>query len=176
MNNTYVVEGPAPTYAPQTYTLPGGNVVSGLRELIEITDDTIQWRGQYQSKMIEGSNSEEITLSTSGLTTDSSANLLSANSIILGVTARITQTITTATNWALGDSAQAARFTTANATKTSGTTSIGLNHLDPIVATADLGPVQTSAAPLRVTCTGSNPGAGKIRVTVFYRSFTAAAS
>jgi hypothetical protein len=159
-----------------TYTLPGGNVITGAGNAIEIIDDTIQFRGAYQSKMIEGSSSEEITLSTSGLTTNSVANLLPANSTILGVTARITTTITTATDWALGDSVQAARFTTANATKTAGTTSVGMNHLNPTVATADLGPVQVSAAPLRVTCTGSNPGAGKIRVTVFYRSFVAAAS
>lgn len=56
------------------------------------------------------------------------------------------------------------------------TTTVGLNHQHSTVATGDLGPVQTSAAKLRITCAGSNPGAGKIRVTVFYRQFVSPTS
>lgn len=111
--------------------------------------------------------SEEITLDTGGATTDSSANLLPANAVIVAVVARVTQTITTATDWSLGDATTAARFAAANSTLTAGTTSVGLAHLQGGVSTDATGPVQTAAAKLRVTCTGT-PGAGKVRVTVFY--------
>lgn len=115
-----------------------------------------------------------VTLNTSGTTTDT-ANLLPANSIILGVGARVTTTITTATNWSLGDTVQAARFAAANSTLTAGTTSVGLAHHDPTVATANLGPVQTTAGTFRITTTGT-PGAGAIRITVFCLTFQAPAS
>ncbi|KKK92599.1 hypothetical protein LCGC14_2701330, partial [marine sediment metagenome] len=121
-------------------------------------------------KWIRGQISEEITLSTGGTTTDSAANLLPANALIEAVVARVTETITTATDWALGDASQAARFLVANSTLVAGTTAVGLAHRDPTVASADLGPVQSAAAALRVTCTGT-PGAGKLRLTVFYSQF-----
>lgn len=116
--------------------------------------------------------SEQITLSTGGTTTDSAANLLPANAIIESVVARITTTITVATNWSLGDATIAARFAAANSTLTAGTTSIGLQHVDQ---TGTSGPKQTAAAKLRITTTGT-PGAGVIRVTVYYRTFTAPTS
>jgi hypothetical protein len=120
-----------------------------------------------------GRSEELITLSTIGTTTDSSANLLPANSIIEAVLARIVTTIATATDWKVGDPTQATRFIAVNATLTSGTTAIGLLHADPTVATANLGPVQTSAAKVRITTTGT-PSAGAIRITTFYRTFIAA--
>jgi hypothetical protein len=119
--------------------------------------------------------SEEITLSTSGTTTDSTADLLPATAIIEAVVARITTAITTATDWALGDASTAARFLSATATLTLGTTAVGLNHQKGGVSTDAAGPTQTAAAKLRVTTTGT-PGAGKIRVTVFYRKFVAPTS
>lgn len=124
------------------------------------------------ASVIHGSVSELITLSTSGTTTDSSANLLPANSIIKAVVARITTTITTATDWKLGDAATAARFTSANATLTSGTSDVGLNHMKGGVASDAAGPTQAAAAKVRITTTGT-PGAGAIRVTVFYETYTA---
>jgi len=117
-------------------------------------------------------NSELITLSTSGTTTDSSANLLPADSVIDSVTCRITTTITTATNWSVGDGTIAARFAAANSTLTSGTTSVGLAHVDQ---TGTSGPRQTSAAKLRITTTGT-PGAGVIRCSVFATTFVAPTS
>jgi hypothetical protein len=141
----------------QTQTFEG----AAASEVIQ-TQNTGQW--------IHGQASENLTLSTVGTTTDTSANLLPANSIIEAVVARVTVTITVATNWKLGDSTQAARFTGVQSGLTSGTTVVGLNQADPTVATANLGPVQSSAAPVRVTTTGT-PGAGAIRITVFYRQF-----
>jgi hypothetical protein len=115
--------------------------------------------------------SESITLSTSGATTDSTADLLPANALILSVTARITTTIETATDWKLGDAATADRFTSANATLAAGTTAVGLRHMQGGVAADAAGPVQTAAAKLRVTMTGT-PTAGVIRVTVVYLDTT----
>ncbi len=123
-----------------------------------------------------GTANEQLTLSTSGLTTDSVGNLLPANSIIEAVCVRVTTTITTTTNWAVGDPTTSARFSSANATLTSGTTSVGLNHMQGSVTTDAAGPVQTAAAKVRITCTGSNPGAGAVRIIVFYRTYAASIS
>ena len=120
--------------------------------------------------------SESITLDTGALFTDSAADLLPANSVIRSVVARITTTITTSTDWALGDPTSSARFASPNATLAAGTTTVGLNHRQGSVATDALGPVQTAAAKLRITLTGANPGAGVVRVTVFYEEFTAPTS
>jgi len=127
------------------------------------------------AQCIRGLLTEQLTLNTGGLTTDTTNNLLPAGAIIDAVVCRITTTITTTTNWAVGDSTTANRFSSANATLASGTTSIGLNQHDPSVAAA-AGPIQAAAAKVRITCTGSNPGAGVIRITVFYTQFVAPTS
>lgn len=114
-----------------------------------------------------GHISELITLSTSGTTTDSVANLLPANSIIYSVTARVTTTIATATDWKLGDPTTAARFTAANATLVAGTTDVGLAHWAGAITTNATGPTQGAAAKVRITTTGT-PSAGVVRVTVFF--------
>lgn len=119
------------------------------------------------------SASELLTLSTVGLTTDTTANLLPANSIILAVDTRVTTTITTTTNWAVGDATTAARFSAANGTLTSGTNQVGISQHGGSGAASDL---QTAAAKVRITCTGSNPGAGSVRITVHYIQFTAPTS
>jgi hypothetical protein len=115
-----------------------------------------------------GVSSELITLSTGGATTDSTANLLPANSLIDAVNCRVTTTITTATDWALGDATVAARFAAANATMTAGATSVGIAQWNTANAN-NAGPVQGSAAKLRITTTGT-PGAGAVRCSVFYRT------
>ena len=122
-----------------------------------------------------GQASELLTLSTAGATTDTTANLLPADSIIESVVVRVTTTITTATDWSVGDATTAARFAAANATMTAGATSVGLQHLQGSVATDAAGPVQTAAAKVRITTTGT-PGAGAVRITVFYKTFGAPTS
>lgn len=136
------------------------------------SNKAIQILGGNGSLWTHGFVSELVTLSTSGTTTDSTNNLLPANSIIEAVVARVTTTITTATDWQLGDPTTAGRFTAAISTLTAGTTTVGLVHIDQSGAA---GPRQTSAAKVRITTTGT-PGAGAIRVTVFYRQFTAPTS
>ena len=122
-----------------------------------------------------GYATELLTLSTGGTTTDTVANLLPAGAIIEAVVARVTTTITTATSWQLGDPTTAGRFTAANATMAAGTTDIGILHWSGAVATLAAGPSQAAAAKVRVTTVGT-PGAGVIRITVFYRQFTAPTS
>lgn len=111
--------------------------------------------------------SETITLNTGGTTTDSTANLLPANSILDGTIARVVTTITTATDWELGDATTAGRFSAPNATLVAGTTQVGTVHMDQ---TGAAGPRQVAAAKMRITTTGA-PGAGAIEVTQFYRQY-----
>lgn len=118
---------------------------------------------------------ELLTLDTGAGFTDSVGDLLPANSLILCVTARVTTSITTATAWKLGDATTTGRFAADNATMTAGATSIGFAHLQGAVSTDAAGPVQTAAAKLRVTTTGT-PGAGAVRLSVYYLQGVASTS
>jgi hypothetical protein len=121
--------------------------------------------GEAQTK---GVATELLTLSTGAATTDTTANLLPANSLIDSVVVRVTTGITTAVSFTVGDATTGARFATGVAAA-AGTTSVGLLHKNPDVAAA-AGPVQTTAAKVRITC-NTTPGAGIVRITVFYRTF-----
>lgn len=124
------------------------------------------------AQWILGQASELVTLSTSGTTTDTAANLLPANSILEAVVARVTTAITGATNWGLGDTTTPGRFSAASTGLAAGSTVVGTVQADQ---TGAAGPRQTAAAKLRITTTGT-PTAGAIRVTVFYRQFVAPTS
>lgn len=130
--------------------------------------------GFFGGTNVTGMLSESITLNTGGTTTDSTIDL-PANSIILSVTGRITTTITTATDWKLGDATIADRFSDSNATLTSGTTTVGINQWKADRTTAGQGAFQQSTAKVRITTTGT-PGAGVIRITIHYISLTAPTS
>jgi hypothetical protein len=150
---------------------------AGTTELFSI--DNVGTETSYTpngAQWVRGSASELLTLSTVGLTTDTSANLLPAGAVIEAVVCRVTTTITTTTNWAVGDANVSNRFSSANATLTSATTAVGINHFAGSVTTDNAGPTQSAAAKVRITCTGANPGAGAIRITVFYRQFVAPTS
>lgn len=138
--------------------------VDNSGQVTESTANGAQW--------VIGQASELLTLSTVGTTTDTVANLLPANAIIESVVARVTTTITTATNWELGDATTPGRFSAPNSTLVAGTTQVGLVHVDQ---TGAAGPRQTAAAKVRVTVTGT-PAGGVIRITVFYRQFVAPTS
>lgn len=131
--------------------------------------------GAHGEQWILGQATELITLNTGASHTDSSSNLLPANSIIESVVARVTTTITTAANWSLGDSVTPTRFSVAGTGLTAGSTQIGLNHQQGSISTDATGPVQLVAAPVRITL-NTNPGAGVVRVTVFYRQLVAPTS
>lgn len=119
--------------------------------------------------------SESITLAAAA-TTDSTADLCPANSIILSVTWRITSDITgvTSTTLSVGDPTTAARFGTGTVF-TAGTTGIGITHMSGASTTAATGPTQGTAAKLRLTLSGggdNTPSGGVVRVTVTYLSLT----
>jgi hypothetical protein len=115
-----------------------------------------------------------LTLATGGTTTDT-ANILPANAIIEAVNYRVTTTITTAVSFSIGDATTADRFVSGATGVAAGSTGVGLRHWRGSVTTDAAGPVQGSAAAVRVT-TNANPGAGVIRIQVFYRVFTAPTS
>jgi len=110
---------------------------------------------------------EEMDPPIGGVTSDSTANLLPANSLIVAVTARITVILAggVGTTWSLGDAATADRFTDANATLAAGTTDISVNQWDQSKA-AGYTPWQAAAAKLRITADGAF-ATGKLHVTVF---------
>lgn len=173
--NTTVLGANAYVDADNTVVLGNGavtDVLAGSTGLARVTQGETKVQTVNGAVWYHASVSELVTLSTAGTTTDTTANLLPANAIIEAVVARVTTTITTATDWQLGDATTPGRFTAANSTLAAGTTDVGLVHIDQ---TGAAGPRQTTAAKLRVTTTGT-PGAGVIRVTVFYRQFTPPAS
>lgn len=159
-----------------------GTPNTGRFESLDVIEDaTIRGRSIQAAAngaaQIMGQIEEDITLSTSTAHTDSAANLLPAGSLIDGVVFLVLESVTTATAFSLGDSAQPTRFSVAQ-TGTQllqGASGVALNQYDPTGATSDVGPIQFAASPLRITTTGT-PGAGKIRVTVFYRQYVALTS
>jgi len=131
--------------------------------------------GQQNRAML----SELVTLSTVGATTDTTIQI-PANSLVLGVTVRVTTGITGIDSTALqfGDSTTAARFGSI-AAFTAGTTGVGLNHLQGGISTDATGPIVTSATAVRLTLSGgtdNTPSAGAVRVTIHYISLTAPTS
>lgn len=130
--------------------------------------------GVNGSQWINGEISELLTLSTVSTTTDTTMQL-PANSIILSVTTRVTTTITTAVSFSVGDPTTAARFSASAGGLTAGSTRVGLQQMQGSVTTDATGPVQTTAASVRIT-TNANPGAGVIRITINYMQFVAPTS
>ena len=124
---------------------------------------------------ISGQISELITIAASA-TTDSTANLLPANSIIEAVVVRVTTVIPTATTFTVGDATTAARFLAATDVAAT-TTGIGTVHWNGVVSTTVAGPTQAAAAKIRITPNGTPANnTGRLRVTVFYRQFVAPTS
>lgn len=170
-----VVSGTSVTGASPTVSATSGNLTlnstSGEVDVTTAVNTGLCVAGANGAKLCQLYATESITLSTGGATTDSSANLLPANAFIESVVCRVTTTITTATAWAVGDPTTAARFCSADSTMTANETGNCLNHLKGGVSTDATGPVQVSAAKLRITTTGT-PGAGVVRCEVFARVAT----
>lgn len=121
-----------------------------------------------QDEIVQFRNSETITLSTSGATTDSTEYLLPANSVINLVTVTVVTTITGSgvSAFTVGDSNVAARFATGVAL-TAGTTAVGVTHQLANTTAANAGPGNASALKVRITATGGTAASGVVRVTVF---------
>lgn len=101
-------------------------------------------------------------LSTGGLTTNTGQNCLPAGAVIDAIVYRITTTITTAANFTIGDSGSAARYCGTQSTLAAGTTG---------TCTAQGYYINASALPVKIT-TNANPGAGAIRLIVYYHTWT----
>jgi len=131
---------------------------------------------QFLSSMDLGILYEEITLTASS--TNSVANLLPANSLILGVLGRVTESITRATTpatgVAIGDTAVGVRFVQSGGMGvTNGSTAIGLRQWRGSVAADANGPTQTAAGQVQINIDGTGAVlTGKVRVVVHYLTFT----
>jgi hypothetical protein len=113
-----------------------------------------------------------LTLSLASAHTDTAGNLLPAGAIIDSVVIYITQTISggsTPTTIAVGDSGTSNRFISTGTPLTAGSTAIGLNQINGSTS------AQAAAAKVRVTL-DQIPGQGAVRITVFWRQFTAPTS
>ena len=124
-----------------------------------------------QDELVSFRNSEVMTISTAGATTDSTEYLLPANSIIDIVTATVLTAIAGggASSFGAGDSNVAARFMTGIAL-TAGTTAVGVTHQLANTTAANAGPGNASALKVRITVAGGTPTSGVVRITVFGRT------
>lgn len=143
--------------------LAGELVVSGDGGVFEAINDA----GNAGGGMVQYHLHELVTLATGTTTTDTTANLEPANSLLFGVTGVVNTTITgSCTGWELGDPTTAARFTANDTTLTAGEKAIAKVQLTTGVASATTGMSNAgTAAKIRITCAGGNPSAGKIDVS-----------
>ena len=105
-----------------------------------------------------------ITLSTSGLTTTSTCFVPNVF-YNQGAAGRVTTTITTSANWAVGISNATSAFCTANSTLTAGTTCIANQGAYALSAVSS--PTANDITAVLITAGTSNAGAGKVHVKVW---------
>ncbi len=108
------------------------------------------------------------TLATDSENTETGLNCLPANAVIDSVVYRITTTITKAASLTIGDAVTPARFCTTQSKLTAGATGVCFAQEDQ---KGTAGPRQVSNGKVRVVCNAA-PGAGAIRVIVYYHTVT----
>lgn len=157
--------------------LTGGEIVAG--KYYVMTFDGTAWQlpilgtaGPFGTSQLNVGNPCETagaptTLSTVATTTDTGLACLPGNAVIDAVVYRITTTITTAASFQIGDATTVGRFCGAQSTLLAGTTGICFVQADQ---TGAAGPRQTTSVAVRVT-TNVNPGAGAIRLIVYYHTW-----
>lgn len=111
-----------------------------------------EWVGANGEIYFEYHINEEVTLSTSGATTDTTATIPAGTQQVI-VASRVTTTITTAVNYSLGISGAATRFTAATTNVTAGDTDAGGSAASQYA----------TATAIRITA-NATPGAGKVRI------------
>lgn len=147
----------------------------GGSNTINLGSTTAPYTADYVTRSATGSqdiqalNSEQITLSTGGTTTNSSGNIVPANSIVDAIACRVTTTITTATDWVVS-------VTGGNAFNIIGSgagasTSLTAGNTVIWVPNAHADQYNGAATTITITTTGT-PGAGAIRCAVHSRTFT----
>jgi hypothetical protein len=118
---------------------------------------------------LRGSLSTQLTLNTGATTTNTAANLAPANSKLIAIMVRVTTTITTAANFAIS-------VTGGNAfamigTGTTSLTTLTANTTYTLVPVLHTDQYNATATTLTVT-TNANPGAGVLRITSIYETFS----
>ena len=147
-----------------------GMTSSGNVNILDAMSTTYQ--SSNNAMQTVGESSELLTLSLASAHTDTSGNLLPAGAIIDSVVIYVVQTISggsTPTTMAIGDAGTSNRFISTGTPLTAGSSAVGLNQIDAGTSS------QASAAKVRVTL-DQIPGQGMVRITVFWRSFTAPTS
>lgn len=135
--------------------------------------NTLRLTGANGEIWERGLTTELMSISTSATTDTTSATILPANSVIEAVVCYVTQAIPTAATFTIGDATIAARFASGVAVAAT-TAAIGVLQFD---STGTSGPRQTAAAKIRITPSlAPATSTGQIRLTVFYKSFTAPTS
>lgn len=106
----------------------------------------------------------ELTTIAAAATTTTTIQM-PANSVVLGVSVRVTTVIPTATSFSVGDSGSATRFSTANV-------SVAATSTDP--GTKAGAYYNATAAGILLTMNGGTPASntGRVRVTIYYYSVT----
>lgn len=149
--------------------LGSAGTVAAAKRFSDVLAEMLNIQSDSGAKLTLKSITEDITLATGATTTDSTADMLPLNSVIVAVCGEVLTTITSsATGWSLCDATTAARFLANTTDLTAGTFKAGFLQWSGANDTAAKGPTQAAAAKLRITCAGGNPGAGAIRATVFY--------
>ena len=169
-NGSIALGGQAPNATHTSSIALGASAVTGAANELRIgsagnfiATEVVVAGGEGQG-WTDGVATELLTLSTSGTTTDTSANLLPANSVIYAVTTYVTTTISGGgvASYSIGDSGSGTRFASGVTPITAGSSKVGLGA--PASA-------QAAAAKIRIT-TSATPSAGAVRITVHYRTFT----
>lgn len=146
----------------------GDLYVKGPSFTMETTSNGAQWKHGY--------NTELVTIAAA-ISSDSATNLLPANSIIEAVVMRVTVAPPGTASVQIGDATTNGRFIPAGTSTAVNTTAVGLEHWRGSVATDAAGPTQAAAAAVRLRFNAvPSDATGRIRVTVFYRSFVAPTS
>jgi len=113
---------------------------------------------------------QELT-TLSGATTATSANLLPADTFIVGVTFYVETTITGATTWDAGPTSGTANQYADDIALTSGTVTSSFKHATPVAPF-----INGTDNTITFTANGSDFTGGKIRTVVFYYDLTEAGS
>ena len=157
------------TTAVCTLTVGALSNAHGIGEPITSADNGIIEATAYASQTGGGNvyfqvDCGVITLSTSGLTTTSTCFVPNVF-YNQGAAGRVTTTITTSANWAVGISNATSAFCTANSTLTAGTTCIA--NQGAVALSTVSSPTVTDLTAVLITAGTSNAGAGKVHVKVW---------
>lgn len=149
-----------------------GSVLPGVDNTRQFGSAAARWQGLYATEhIIPGLNGQlltiqqatELTTIAAAASTDTTITM-PANSVVLGVSVRVTTVIPTAATFTVGDSGSATRFSTAAVSVAAGSTDPG---------TKAGAYYNASALSVRITPDVSPASnTGRVRVTIYYYTVT----